>query len=285
MNLQDWTPGPTRKVFLGGAPKSAGKTTFAMTAPGKKLILQYDLGNPTIPPGVDPSSCWFRSYPPEAPRMVDPKGEYTDKWQKPTNVGKSILADIDAVVQGFLHSLSSSAPPMITFPDGESCPLPDVLILDGMTELATTITEGVLGMNKKMEADDFSNNFALWQKRLTIMRGILHQLIPLPCSVILIGWEIAETETINRQQQKTGKVVPDIGGKLDNMLPGKCDAALRCYSTSAGKEQEFWVQTQSDGIRDWVGIRGQYNLSPKVNVTITGKPGEKSPWERVFPTR
>jgi hypothetical protein len=205
--------------------------------------------------------------------MVDVKGEYTDKWMKPTNVGKQILGDVDAIVQGFLHSQP------IRFQDEEECPLPDVLILDGMTELATTITEWVLGVNKKMEADDFTNHFALWQKRLTIVRGMLHQLVPLPCTVVLIGWEVGETIDTKR----TGKIIPDIGGKLDNMLPGKCDAALRCYSTTTGRGQEFWVQTQSDGIRDWVGIRGQYNHPSKVDVTITGKPGEQSPWERVFP--
>ena len=290
MNLSDFHPSLARKVFLGGRPKAAGKTTFAMTAPGRKLVLQYDLGNPLVPPGVDASQCWARSYAPASPDVQ----LKTDRWAHATNVGEAVLRDAMAVREAFLAATTvpfdikhpsstreaflAAAP--IRFPDGEEVPLPDVLILDGMTELPSIMIDWILGVNKKFEADDFlgeggrPNYFKLWQKRLEVMRSLLHMLIPLPCSVVLIGWE-AEEMVANA---RTGKMLPDIGGKLDNLIPGKVDAALRCYAKSDG----FFVQMKPDGVREWIGIRGDFDGRKEVDVTIHPGKKEPSPWERVF---
>lgn len=275
--MNDYVPTAARKVFLGGRPKSAGKTTFALSAPGRKLLIQYDLGNISMPPAIDPALVYWRAY--QAAQVEVPRNKegaiVTDRWKRPTNVGEAIINDAEAIRDGFLKG----GPIRL---NGDEIELPDVLILDGMTEMPLIMTDWVLGVNNKFEADDFIgdsgkvNHFKLWQKRLEVVRSLLHWLVPLPCSVVLIGWEIGEV----LDNKPTVKIIPDIGGKLDNLVPGKVDAALRCFATYHDRKVAYKVQCQPDGVRDWIGIRGVYGMPFEVDVTITKQ--RPLPWEVVF---
>jgi hypothetical protein len=122
-------------------------------------------------------------------------------------------------------------------------------------------------------------------KRLETTRSLLHMILPLPANIILVGWETPEV--INNQP--TGRIIPDIGGKLDNLIPGKVDASLRCFAKYDPQGTRYFVQTQPDGIREWIGIRGAYHLPKEIDVTIgprafLPKPGQapQTPWEKVF---
>jgi hypothetical protein len=235
-------------------------------------------------PGVDPESVRVRCYSPALPEAV----LGTDRWKRPTNTGEEIIKDIIEIRRAYLEQRP------INFGDalvtdlagedytGKDIALPDTIILDGMTEMPQIIVDWILGVNKKIEASDFTgesgatNKYILWQKRATTVRDLLHMIIPLPANVILIGWEIAEV--VN--DRPTGKIVPDIGGKLDNLLPGKVDAALRCYARYDGSSPRYMVQCAPDGVREWVGVRGIYGGAREVDVTLA--PGKALPWERVF---
>lgn len=177
----------------------------------------------------------------------------TDLWQKPRNVGEAIIKDIQAVRGAFVKGEQS-----IRLTDGVDYPLPDTLILDGMTEMPLIITDWILAVNNKTDADGFTgvdgkvNRYKLWQKRIDVIRPLLHAVIQLPCNVVLIGWETGE-QIDNRP---TGQVIPDIGGKLDNLIPGKVDAAIRCFARYEGSGTKYLAQVSPDGVREWVGIRG-----------------------------
>lgn len=269
--LSDWKPGTHRKVFLAGRPKSAGKTTFAMSAPGRKMVFQYDLGSAVIPPGVDPATVAYKNY-----EAADVNMDLTtDRWKRPQNVGEDIIKDVQALKDGF-----RKGGPIIL--DGSEHELPDTIILDGLTEMTSIIVDWILAVNKKVEPEDFigasgnANNYKLWMKRKEVMRTIFHSVIPLPANVIMIAWEAPEM----KDQKATGAILPDIGGALDNMVSGKVDAALRCYASYQGAPK-YLVQTQPDGIREWVGVRGAFGLASPIDVTIT--PANKTlPWDRVF---
>ena len=269
------------KVFLGGKPKSAGKSTFALTAPGKKLVLQYDLGDTTAPPGVDPATIWVRKY--DAAILnpsFDKEGHLTsDKWQRPSNVGEAIIKDLYILRQAFLRG-----EPEFQLTDGKMYPRPDTIILDGMTEMPLILVDWILAVNKLRDADEFIgdsgkvNKYKLWQKRIDVMRPLLHSVIQLPCNVVLIAWEIAEM----KDDRLTGQTVPDIGGKLDNMIPGKVDAALRCFARYENSSVRYMVQAVPDGLREWVGVRGKYGMKNEIDVTIHPGKVEKLPWDRVL---
>lgn len=275
-----------RKVFLGGAPKSAGKTTFSLYAPGKKLVLLYDLGNAPTPPGVDPSQIWIRQY--EA--SISVLNDKSDKWMPPSNVGSRIIKDIETIRNAY-----TTDQPMITFQDGEEIPKPDTIILDGMTELPKIMIDWILSVNKKTSAEDFIgdngkvNRYMLWQKRLTIMRSLLNMMIQLPATVILVGWETAEM----KDGESTGRIIPDIGGQLDTMVPGKVDASLRLYSRMTQQGQHYYAQCQPDVTCQWIGVRGRYDLPREIDITVgpnapkpkTTEELHRNPWERVFGTR
>ena len=255
-----------RKVLLVGRPKSAGKTTFATSAPGPILLLNYDHAGviSTFPGGKD---IHVRSYPSADPDInLD-----SDKWVRPTSTGKKILSDIRAIRAGFESKKD------IDFGDGEQLPLPTTLILDGMSEMTATIVDWILAMNKKQDADDFNNKFALWQKRMTQLRILMNICIPLPCNVILTAHE--DKEIVN--DNPTGKIIPDLGGKLDNMVPGKVDSSLRLFTKYANNKVSYYVQTKPDAIREWIGVRNRYDLLQEIDVTIDPK-HPVSPWQTVF---
>jgi hypothetical protein len=116
----------------------------------------------------------------------------------------------------------------------------------------------------------------LWTKRIDVMRNILHSVIPLPANIVLIAWEVAEM----KDNKATGAVIPDIGGKLDNMVAGKVDAAIRCYAKFQNAPQ-YLAQVQPDGVREWIGIRGAFGLPKDIDVTISAS-NKVLPWDRVF---
>src|SRR5690242_17089178 len=129
-----------------GAPKGSGKSTFGMTAPGKKLIFQYDLGSSTFPPGVDPSEIWIQTYP-----DLDATGlkAASDKWNRSKVVYEKVVKDMDALVQAF-----TKQQPEIQLHDGSSVPLPDTLILDGLVRLDNIIVDGFCAINNISDPGD-----------------------------------------------------------------------------------------------------------------------------------
>lgn len=269
----DIPPSEYLKMLLVGKPKSAGKTTFALSVPGTVLVLQYDLGLVPRVPGVDPDTVYVVNYP-----VADvPILENTDQWKRPRNVGGRIIKDAEEIKNAFLEK----RPIQI---GGKEIPLPDTILADGMTELQAVALDWVLSVNNVTQPEEFSNRYAAWGKRLHFLRTLTNMLIPLPCTVIFTAWEAAEEVAVPGQpgqSKATGKFLPDIGGKLDNALSGKVDIVLRCYAEYGSDRARYFVQCQPDGLREYIGARGYYGLPKKVDVTIDGK-DTRLPFVRVF---
>lgn len=279
--LTEAQAGQWMKVLVAGKPKSAGKTTFVMTGPGKKLHLAYDGGEPPLGiPGVDASQVWTVQYSPSL-QVIN---TLSDSWQRPKNIGEEIFNDVQAIRNAFIQDQE-----VITFADGQTCPLPDLLILDGITEMTTHVLDWVCAINKKADPEEFANNFYPWRKRLDITRGIINMLSPLPCHLALVLWEAREMTSMKGDNGKnqlvpTGKMTPDGGGKLDEWLPGKMYSAVRCHAKYTAEKVRYVVQLKPDGVREWIGVRGRYDDVKEIDVTIDPR-NPVSSWERVFGER
>ena len=258
------------RVIIAGDAKSSGKTTFALQGPGKKLHLAYDGGLPPRGiPGVDEELVWSVQY---AASQQDMKFD-SDKWVRDGSRGERMLADIQAIRNAFVKGEQE-----ITFGDNTSTPLPDVIIMDGVADLADAALNWLLKVNNKTDPEEFDNNFIPWQKRLKVMQNIMNMVLPLPVHVVLVTWETKEM--VN--QRNTGMIIPDIGGKLDEVLPRKMDMALRAYAKVDGGKLRYMMQVKRDAQRTWVGVRGRYDDVMEVDVTV--KQGMVGPgsWEKVF---
>lgn len=267
------------KYVSFGAPKGGGKTTLAMTAPGTKLVLQYDLGSTSIPPGVDPKSVYVQTYPDS-----DHSGlkKDSDKWTRGKKVYGEVITDIDNVITAFEKKASE-----VVMHDGTKVPLPEVLILDGLVRLDNIIVDGFCAINNISDPGDALDSKGkvgggvqkFWGRRLSNINKLFGLAVSLPIHVAALTWE-----SIYELKDAQGNVVsrkrtPDIGGRLDVWGPGMFDGCIYQYS-EAGR---FYVRTQSTGEIERLGIRDCYNALPVYDVTIdSAKPGEPLPFEKVF---
>ncbi len=262
-----------------GPPKGSGKSTFAMTAPGTKLVLQYDLGSSTFPPGVDPGQIWVQNYP-----DLDSKGLKTasDKWARSKETYGKVVTDLDAIVQAFTQNKTE-----IVLHDQSKVPLPDTLILDGLVRLDNIIVDGFCAINNISDPGDMLDSRGkvgggtqkFWGRRLSVFNKLFSLVISLPCHVGAITWEDVKMNQDDRGQLQVLSREPDIGGKLNVWGPGMFDACIYHYP-QAGK---YWVRTQPTSEIQRISIRNTYNIPPVVDVTIDpAKPGDKLPFNRVF---
>jgi len=267
------------KYLSFGPPKGAGKTSFAMTAPGNKLVLQYDLGSTTIPPGVNPQTVWVQDYP-ETDRKV--LNGQKDKWNRSKVNYEHVIKDLDAVVESF-----EAGKQEITFWDGTKAPLPDTLILDGLVRLDTIIVDGFCAINNICDPGDAMDSKGkvgggtqkFWGRRLSNISKMFSLVISLPCNVAALTWE-----DIKMVKDDFGNIVsqtkePDIGGKLNVWGPGLFDGCI--YQYSAGGK--YYVRTQSTPEIQRVGFRDAYGFDALIDVTIDPKkPDPILPFEKVF---
>lgn len=279
--LSDYKATAVRNVLLAGYPKGSGKSTAAMSAPGNKLLLQYDLGSPTLPPGVDPETVFVRVYP---PAMTEVKLD-SDKWKRPKNVGAEIIEDIFKVREAVI----AGVPPVV---GGETMPWPlrpglDSIILDGFVQKMQHVLDWVLAVNAKANPEDFENKYTAWGKRLNQERIMLDMILPLPVNVVITTWIAAEKETRvfgngKAVEVDTGRVMPDLGGKLNIWGPGKMDTAFYLFSRKSLKDGlRFMAKVKPDENFTWVGSRNNYDEKSEVDLTISEK--DKSlPWARLF---
>ena len=271
------------KVYLAGAVKSAGKTTFALTAPPPTLVLQFDQGGTSIPPGVDPGSVSIREYTRALPAfLLDKEGTISSSdWKKSAETGEAMWKDAMTIRSSFLRK-----DPEIILANGQVLPLPTSIVIDGATNMADFIGDWTLSKDGKTGPDDYSNRFAFWRKRLHNSLAYLNYFLPLGANVVIAGWEMAESKTIvspagKELQIPTGRITADLGGQLNTQVPGGVGAALHAYSELKDGILRYFIQTQRDTVRDWVAVRGIYGLRSPIDVTI--KPGDKDlPWARVF---
>lgn len=277
--LKQYKETETINVLFAGCPKAAGKSTAAMSAPGNKLLLKYDIGVPSLPPRVDPKTVFVREYPPS---QTDFKPD-SDKWIRPKNVGGEIIQDIFNIREAVMKGV----PPVVGH---ETLPWPltpkDSVVLDGYVQHSQHLLDWILAVNGKHNPEDFENKFAAWGKTLNQKRILLDMILPLPVNVVITVWTTAETERrligTKLEQVETGRVVPDMGGKMDVWGPGKVDSAVYLYSELAlNRGLRFYARIRPNEKYQWVGIRNNYGNKDVIDLTITEQ--ERSlPWERIF---
>jgi hypothetical protein len=251
-------------VLLAGAPKGAGKTTLALSAPVPMVVVSCDLGRLSIPPGVDRSQVLVLPYH-DLTRILGDQG--TSHPQKDIYV--KLLRDLAAIYR----AVKGQQP--VELDDKSTFPTPLTVVLDGVSRLNTMLVDGRCAMNNIEYPDDLdkAKRFGFWGKRLADILTVVQQFASLPCNVILTTWIDPKKD---KEGNETGVWLPDVGGKMDLLTAGIVGAALFCYSR-AGK---FYVRTQSDGQYPWVGVRDRYDLKPEIDVTIAQ--GQPLPFERVF---
>jgi hypothetical protein len=266
------------KYVSFGPPKGAGKTSLAMTAPGNKLVLQYDLGTTSIPPIVDPSTVFVQDYP-----DTDRKGlsATSDKWRRTREVYEHVIRDLDAVVESF----EGSGKMDIKLHDGTTVPRPDMLILDGLVRFDNIIVDGFCAINNINDPGDAMDSRGkvgagvqkFWGRRLSVINKLFGLVISLPINIAALTWEKVVEQKDSFGNTTSLKREPDIGGRLDVWGPGMFDACIYQYSQLG----RYFVQTQSDSEIQRLGIRDCYNMPAKIDVTLDPKATE-TPFGKVF---
>ena len=264
-----WATQERITVLIAGMPKGAGKTTLAISAtePGQStVVMACDLGRLSIPPNVDKSQVLVLPYQ-EVTRKLDGHG------------GSKPLKDIFNKITGDMYEvyLSVRDQKALTLAGGKEFPPPTNLVVDGLSRLNSMLVDGQCAMGSIDDPGDITKEqrFNFWGKRLRNMLTLVEQFASLPCNVFMTTWIDAAKDSSG---SPTGVWLPDVGGKMDLLTAGIVGAALLAYS----RQGRFYVRTTADGIYPWCGVRDTYGLKAEVDVTIERKPGEKSPWRRIF---
>lgn len=281
---------PTAQQMLGerihklleiGAPKGAGKSTFAMTAPTPIALIQFDPGDPVVPPGVDGSKIFVKTYP-SATDGITPD---SINWKRAKDVGEDICRDFLALRKGVLGKAD------IVISPTEAWPLPRTIVLDGLPSMDGHIINWLLAKQNATTPDDLGNPQAFWGDRLVKNMTLLMAILPLPVNVILTTWSEPEMREITNTKGKkervtTGRIIPMLGGQLLRRIPGEVDASVFCYSRLLNVDGKgvtrYYVRTRPNGLMEECGVRNGYTMPDEIDVTITPGKHEPLPWQRLW---
>jgi len=161
--------------------------------------------------------------------------------------------------------------------DGKEFPLPQNIIIDGMSRLNAMLVDGQCALNNIADPSDLDNKaYKFWGKRLRDTLCIVEQFACLPCNVAMTTWI---DQVKDGDGKPTGVWLPDVGGKMDLLTPGTVGAALYAFS----RQGKFFVRTKADGAYPWVGVRDRYTLAGEIDVTVDATPAGRVPaWQRIF---
>ena len=269
-----------RKVVGFGKPKGSGKTTFYTSAAVTKkpmLIMQFDLGSITLPPGVNPNDVYIQDYPDDT---VVNLAETSVKRKR--EVGDRVAKDLVAVLEGF-----KTGKDIIKFSDNTTVPRPNALFFDGAVRLDEIIVDLICAINGIADPTDMPSKsgslgggtMKFYSDRLNRIRKLFTMIISLPIDVYMATWEDAKHKKDTQGNILSSTYEPDLGGKLNILGPGMFDSCLYHYN-DAGR---YMVRTKPTPEIGLLGVRGKYGLASPIDVTI--KDDDKSgltPYQKVF---
>lgn len=263
-----------RHIILAG-DSGSGKSTLAYYGEGPFASLLLDKSSLDVPPGVDPASIYFKTYPPATVDLRD------DKHGRARNIADAIIADIQLLRDHFttgktLHfkaGLAKDAPE-------EIWPTPNTVILEGGDFLAQHILNLVCARHKKANPSEFDSPFEAWGLRLTELHAIYDILTYLPCNLVVTTGLHREVKTsrVNGKaiSEETGVILPNLGGAMCAEGPRKFHSCLMLYV----KDGRHIVRTRSNLKYKGFKIGGKFGASEEIDVTV--KAGDKNPWQKLW---
>lgn len=266
-----------RKVVGFGKPKGSGKTTFYLTGRKPLLVLQFDLGSVTMPPGVDPNTVFIQDYPDDV--FVDLSAASVKRRRE---LGERVAKDLLAILEGF-----KAGGETIKLGDGSTIPRPEALLIDGAVRLDEIMIDMICAINGINDPSDMPSKtgnigggtMKFYNDRLNRLRKLFTMVISLPIDVYMATWEDAKHKRDAQGNITSSIYEPDLGGKLNILGPGMFDSCLYHYH-EAGR---YMVRTKPTSEIGLVGVRGRYDLPPTIDVTIDPKDKSGlSPYEKVF---
>lgn len=276
-----------------------GKSCLAMGAPGPIAALLVDkpivATLPAGTPGYDPKQVFWKSYPPPDIDLAD------EKAKKPRNVADAILKDITTIKNHLiavrnweivvraerLAQTTEEKPPVLKM-GNEIWPTPRTLLIEGGDFIARHVENRILNIHDKKDMSEWEDRFTGWRMRLSKLHEIYDTLSYLPeaqlCNVVVTTGLDEESKMVKNDKGKmelvkTGKIDPDLGGKMAIEGPRKFANSWLCLA-DAGK---WWVVTKPDGkYTGYRGIRsGQFGLPSIIDVTVdVTKP--RNIWRELF---
>lgn len=277
------------KVLFWGEPKG-GKTTLIMTGPQPIICLMFDQGSPTLPPGIDPSGIWIKSYPVSE---IQFKLDQVD-WKRPTNIFREICQDLISIRGSFQKDAQGNftQEDLKLIGERDPFPRPRTVVLDGWTQLTEHLIDWMLGVDNKTAPEDYGTTVQrFWGNRLVKSKQLILSMINLPCNLGITTWseEIKRESTDDKGRKTmvgTGVYQPSMGGQLSGNGPGRVDTSFYCYSDQLKEGDrmvnKFYVRTIPNGKILGVGSRNHYGLPPTIDVTMTGRKDEVPAWNRIW---
>lgn len=253
------------KALMGFAGPKNGKSTLAFYAPQPIVVLNYDGGNPGIPPGVQGRDIYIQNYP-VAENEVDPSNA---KWSRSGEVGAQVIKDI-LDVRNTLVSEADELELMDWYTMTPfKMPRPKTVILDGLVQFNNILLDWLMASEKmKDTADARQDALKFWSMRLSRMNTLFRFILPLPCNKVFNTWATDEMEGTGANRKPTGVVIPDIGGKMNDWAAGIVDASLYFFTERANNRTKYYVCTKPNASVKCVGVRGRYDLPDVLDITI-----------------
>lgn len=257
-----------------GEPKGSGKTTFYSTMPQPLLVLQFDLGSVTLPPGVDPNGVFIQDYPDNTVVDLSANG-----LKRKREIGDKVAKDFVALLDSFKGNGE-----VVKLSDGTSCPRPASLFIDGAVRLDEIFIDLICAINNINDPTDMPSRSGyagggtqkFYSDRLNRLKKLFAMVISLPINVAMATWSDLKEKRDNQGNVTERRIEPDLGGKLNILGPGMFDSSLYHFH-EAGK---FLVRTKPTPEIGRLGVRGRYDLEPVIDVTIDQK--RPLPYSRIF---
>ena len=252
------------RVILTYGGVGTGKTSLIASQPTPHLILAYDTGTITIPPGVDKEEVYVEEFH-ETTRRFDPNGR--------TEPIKDVYTKTVRRLHEIYTAVSGGKPVLDV--NGQELPPLASISLDGVYRLNQMLVDGQCVLNNVNEPGEMgSKTQKFWGSRLMAMMTIFSQFAGLSLNVGFTTWERIET---NDQWNPTGRLFPHIGGQMDIVGAGLADAVLYCFI----KGGRYYVRTKSDGMIQGAKVRNCFTLPDVVDVTIDQK-DTRLPYQRIW---
>jgi hypothetical protein len=268
-NASDQTKTP-KHILLSGT-SGVGKSTLAYHAPQPLAALLLDKSSLDIPPGVDASQIFYKTYPPAVVDLTN------DKHGRARNIADSIISDIQLFRDHFTTKRTIKIRAGIEKDMYEEWPTPQTLVIEGGDFLAQHILNLVCARHSKNNPSDFDNPFEAWGLRLVELHAIYDMLTYLPCNVIVSTGIHKESKTsrINGKvvSEETGTLLPDLGGAMCEEGPRKFHSSLHVYA-EGGK---YYIRTRSNAKFKGFKLGGKFGAPEIMDVTLPG-----NPWTKLF---